>query len=54
MLLLLAGNQGEEQDRTGAEGKDEILDVPLGTVAKRADTDEVLCSKSLKMEKNTS
>lgn len=37
------GNGGEEQNRTGADGKDEIIEVPLGTVAKRADTEEVLC-----------
>ena len=42
MSSLRTGNGGEEQDRTGADGKDEILEVPLGTVAKRADTDEVL------------
>ena len=41
-VLAGAGKGGEEQNRTGADGKDEILDVPLGTVAKRADTDEVL------------
>jgi GTP-binding protein len=28
---------------TGAEGKDEIIDVPLGTVAKRAETGEIVC-----------
>lgn len=37
------GNSGEEQDRTGADGKDEILEVPLGTVAKYADSDQVIC-----------
>jgi GTP-binding protein len=41
-VIATSGNRGEEQDRTGASGKDEILDVPLGTVARRADTDEVL------------
>ena len=41
-VLATSGNRGEEQDRTGASGKDEILDVPLGTVARRAETDEVL------------
>ena len=41
-VIATAGNRGEEQNRTGASGKDEILDVPLGTVARRADTDEVL------------
>ena len=41
-VIATSGNRGEEQDRTGAAGKDEILDVPLGTVARRAETDEVL------------
>jgi GTPase len=36
------GKAGEEQDRTGAMGKDEILEVPLGTVARDADTENVL------------
>lgn len=37
------GNPGEEQDRTGADGKDEIVEVPLGTVARNAETNEVIC-----------
>jgi GTPase len=37
------GVGGEAQNMTGADGKDVILDVPLGTVAKRADTGEVIC-----------
>lgn len=37
------GSPGEAQNCTGADGKDEILDVPLGTVAKRSDTGEVIC-----------
>ncbi|HEX6225445.1 MAG TPA: GTPase ObgE [Chryseolinea sp.] len=41
-VIASNGKGGEEQDRTGADGKDEILDVPLGTVARRADTDEIL------------
>jgi GTP-binding protein len=41
-VIATNGNRGEEQDRTGHDGEDEILDVPLGTVAKRADTDEIL------------
>jgi GTPase len=42
-ILAGNGNSGEEQDRTGADGKDEIIDVPLGTIAKHADTDERIC-----------
>jgi len=37
------GNPGEEQNRTGADGKDEIVEVPLGTVAKLADSEQVIC-----------
>jgi len=37
------GNPGESQNCTGAAGKDQIIDVPLGTVAKRAETEEVVC-----------
>jgi GTP-binding protein len=37
------GGAGEGQNRTGADGKDEILEVPLGTVAKRAESGEVVC-----------
>lgn len=36
------GKPGEAQNSTGASGKDEILDVPLGTVARRAETGEVI------------
>jgi GTPase len=41
-VIASDGKGGEEQNRTGADGKDEILDVPIGTVARRADNDEVL------------
>lgn len=37
------GHAGEGQDRTGAFGKDEILEVPIGTVARHAETGEVMC-----------
>jgi GTP-binding protein len=36
------GKSGEANRRTGAQGKDEVLEVPIGTIAKLADTDEVL------------
>jgi GTPase len=42
-IIATNGNAGEEQDRTGADGKDEIIDVPLGTVARNAETGEVIC-----------
>ena len=42
-VIATPGNPGEEQDRTGADGKDEVIEVPLGTVARRADTGEFIC-----------
>lgn len=41
---VIAGNgePGGSQNCTGADGKDEIIEVPLGTVARRADTNEVI------------
>jgi len=42
-VIATSGSPGEEQDRTGADGRDEIIEVPLGTVAKKADTGEVIC-----------
>ena len=37
------GTAGEGQNMTGAFGKDVIVDVPLGTVARKADTQELAC-----------
>lgn len=37
------GESGSESRCTGADGEDKIIDVPLGTVAKDADTGEVIC-----------
>ena len=39
-VIAEAGKGGEGGRRTGADGKDVILDVPLGTVAKDAETGE--------------
>ena len=36
------GKSGEAARRTGAQGHDEILEVPIGTIAKDAETGEVL------------
>lgn len=36
------GHSGEAQNRTGAAGKDEIIEVPLGTVARKAESGEVV------------
>lgn len=42
-VIASNGNPGEEQDRTGADGKDEIIPVPLGTVARDAETGRIRC-----------
>ena len=42
-VIATAGGPGEEQDRTGADGKDEVIDVPLGTVARHAETGQIIC-----------
>jgi len=36
------GSSGEGQNRTGADGEDEILEVPLGTVARDAETGNLI------------
>ena len=36
------GQNGSKANKTGADGKDVIIDVPLGTVAKNAETSEFL------------
>ncbi len=42
-VIADSGKGGEAANMTGADGKDEIIEVPLGTVAKNAETGEVLC-----------
>jgi GTP-binding protein len=42
-IIAEAGERGDAQDRTGASGKDEIIEVPLGTVARKADSGELVC-----------
>lgn len=37
------GEGGAGQNMTGADGKDEIIEVPLGTVAKDSETGAILC-----------
>ncbi|MFD1166368.1 GTPase ObgE [Sphingobacterium daejeonense] len=41
-IIANSGEPGGSALQTGANGKDEILEVPLGTVAKNAETGEVL------------
>ena len=37
------GHAGEGQNRTGAFGKDEVIEVPLGTVARDAESGAIIC-----------
>ena len=37
------GHGGEGQNMTGAFGKDKIVDVPIGTIARNAQTNEIIC-----------
>ena len=41
-IIAANGGPGLSALRTGADGKDEVLEVPLGTVAKDAETGEIL------------
>lgn len=42
-VIAEEGEKGSSGNSSGREGKDEILDVPLGTVARDAETGEVIC-----------
>jgi len=42
-IIAEDGVNGSKNNRTGRSGKDIILDVPLGTVAKNAETGEQVC-----------
>lgn len=42
-VMAEPGKGGEGRNMTGAAGKDEVLEVPLGTVARRAETNEIIC-----------
>ena len=41
-VIAEAGQPGRGQGKTGAQGKDAIIEVPLGTIAKNADTGEIM------------
>jgi GTP-binding protein len=45
-VIASDGGSGSSSLSTGADGKDEILEVPLGTVAKDAESGEFLCEIS--------
>lgn len=42
-IIAEKGEPGSDQNCTGSAGKDEIVEVPLGTVARRAETGEIVC-----------
>lgn len=50
-IMAEHGESGGKSTSTGANGKDEILDVPLGTMARDRDTGEVLCEITTDGEK---
>jgi GTP-binding protein len=41
-VIAQDGESGGRQNMTGADGRDEVLDVPLGTVARNPETGEIL------------
>ncbi|NUM32278.1 MAG: GTPase ObgE [Bacteroidetes bacterium] len=41
-ILCEDGKDGQSQNKTGGNGKNEIVEVPLGTVARNAETGEVI------------
>lgn len=41
-IIASEGKAGGKSESTGAQGKDQVIQVPLGTVVKDADTEEVL------------
>jgi GTPase len=45
-VIAKPGEGGGSSLRTGADGDDEILEVPLGTIARDAETGELLCEIS--------
>jgi GTP-binding protein len=42
-IIAEHGEGGADANMTGADGKDQIVEVPIGTVAKNAETGEILC-----------
>ena len=42
-IIAEDGGHGGRQNMTGADGKDVVIDVPLGTVARNAETGEIEC-----------
>jgi GTP-binding protein len=44
------GHAGQGQNMTGAFGKDEIVEVPIGTIARNAQTNEIICEINIEGE----
>lgn len=42
-VIATEGEKGKGSDMTGADGKDELLEVPLGTIVKNSETGKVEC-----------
>ncbi|WP_299756787.1 GTPase ObgE [uncultured Pontibacter sp.] len=42
-IIAENGLNGGQSHSSGAQGKDEVLEVPLGTIARNAETGEVMC-----------
>src|ERR1051325_7575818 len=42
-IIATGGENGSRQNMTGASGKDEVLEVPLGTIIRDAESGEVQC-----------
>jgi len=42
-VIASAGDNGSSGNSSGKQGKDEILEVPLGTIARDAETGELVC-----------
>lgn len=42
-VICDAGQNGSSTNKTGRDGKSEVLEVPLGTLIKDAETNEVIC-----------
>jgi len=41
-IIATEGKAGSKSESTGGQGKDQVIQVPLGTVVRDADTDEIL------------
>lgn len=42
-IFATSGEKGGSDNKTGSDGKDAIIEVPLGTIARNAETEELVC-----------